>query len=1109
MFNNNRSGGFGQRSSSGAAEGSGSTRPAAAESLRQDRLARALQRASDKSVRTLQRALRAFWCRRQAAAVLISTMSTPERGGVKYTICTVLRCHFVLLRACCRSSDAFTAVASNLKSLLGTVAEGSLLLMEASRRDDEFRSRVLSRLMHSCVFALDLSTVPAPKTAPPALLLAAVQLLVAVLDPNATCWRATDANDVRLLVVCAVQTATDRFASATMRRERPLLLLRQQFVALRLKVGATHPLVAILRRVIFGLLRAALFLRGPSSRCAEAYLASSGFFVREFVSVVMTTPNLAPDVTDIFVLPMLADGAREWLKQAPPPPLAESKWVLANTISSGFAFFTAPHDDVDSTILFVFRSQWIEAMKTLLIMSRAAAAVQQIIADIADDAALGAQLAPFFSSEGVDLAFDALLRGGPTPGGNGGEQGVSAQTKAAGGGAAETARARKKKGFFASLREKKEARLQLTTSVTSHHAEAQTAEGQALLMSAINASFVFPSWVPFGALYVSCLAKGRVFAVLNTIVHRGAELLPALWRFCCANMAMTDVYAATSPAACPLNHEMLVTVHVGWSLFCAVYAHVLTVTDDNEFSQLQVPFALSTVCDIVRVCNRLLYAVIMKYGTHSGATGSANDPFARDDFGMRANLRRLLRLLLDRSLRVPLLPEATGDAAPKKKKGAEDPNAALWLVPLPKAALDPSNPVCTAAVAKLLGEMPHAIPFEARVAFLRQFIAADRQRYSVDKVKYGMKIRRSHCVQDGFDQFMRIPAADAPALLRARLHIEFTDAFGAKEAGIDAGGVFKEFIEVLVKQAFSPDFGLFSLTSEGGLLHPNPHARRLFASDAEVAQLFQFLGRIVGKAVYEGVVVNLPFAHFFLNNVLGRGNCLDDLRVIDPAQHEALLKLKEMPDAADAFVFFAVEDNVLGEVVVSDIIEGGRDVQVTNENVVRYLHLVAHHRLVKSTKAATDAFVQGLLDLLDRSWLQCFNALELQQLISGSRGLGFDVDDLRQHTKLVGGYKEDSRTLELLWEVLREMSPEDQGRFLQFCTGSSRPPLMGFGAMNPPFSIRRTEEGSVLNLVVDIDRLPTASTCFNLLKLPPYKNKSNLQNKLLQAIRSGAGFDLS
>nr|GME13099.1 E3 ubiquitin-protein ligase UPL7 [Ipomoea batatas] len=43
----------------------------------------------------------------------------------------------------------------------------------------------------------------------------------------------------------------------------------------------------------------------------------------------------------------------------------------------------------------------------------------------------------------------------------------------------------------------------------------------------------------------------------------------------------------------------------------------------------------------------------------------------------------------------------------------------------------------------------------------------------------------------------------------------------------------------------------------------------------------------------------------------------------------------------------------------------------------------------------------------------------------------------------------------------------------------------------------------------DVDRLPSASTCYNTLKLPTYIRSSTLRAKLLYAINSNAGFELS
>lgn len=41
------------------------------------------------------------------------------------------------------------------------------------------------------------------------------------------------------------------------------------------------------------------------------------------------------------------------------------------------------------------------------------------------------------------------------------------------------------------------------------------------------------------------------------------------------------------------------------------------------------------------------------------------------------------------------------------------------------------------------------------------------------------------------------------------------------------------------------------------------------------------------------------------------------------------------------------------------------------------------------------------------------------------------------------------------------------------------------------------------------ERLPSSSTCINLLKLPPYRSAEAVRSKLLFAIKNVAGFDLS
>eukprot|EP00658_Telonema_sp_P-2_P079625 TRINITY_DN7742_c0_g1_i5.p1 TRINITY_DN7742_c0_g1~~TRINITY_DN7742_c0_g1_i5.p1 ORF type:complete len:483 (-),score=81.62 TRINITY_DN7742_c0_g1_i5:302-1750(-) len=459
-------------------------------------------------------------------------------------------------------------------------------------------------------------------------------------------------------------------------------------------------------------------------------------------------------------------------------------------------------------------------------------------------------------------------------------------------------------------------------------------------------------------------------------------------------------------------------------------------------------------------------------------------------------------------------------------------------------------------VLQVLHEQPYSVPFSYRVSYLRQTIFVDRRAFHLESKKLGLRIRRSAAYNDGFTQLIRLvlhsaassasSSSSSPSgggtiaqdsILRCRWHITFLDsATGEEEAGIDAGGVFKEFLELLVKQAFDPAYGLFTAVGgnneeDGGSstatttaeLYPNPQAASLFSHEEgghdELNLHYRFLGLLIGKAMYEGIVLSVNFAPFFLNSILGKGTSFDDLATVDPQQHRSLKMLLSLSasDLDDMCVYMCVEEaGIGGGMVTHDLIPGGRDIQVSSLNVVRYVHLAARHRLSTGIQKATEAFTRGLSDIMNVSqWLKIFSAIELQQLI---RGLAtkLDIADLREHTKLVGGFDANCRTMKLLWEVLEELSVDDQSRFLQFCTGSSRPPLLGFAAMSPPFSVRRADAppgssdgGSFFNVLVDIDRLPSAATCFNLLKLPPYMNKANLKEKLLTSIRSGATFDLS
>ncbi|KAH8045041.1 ubiquitin-protein transferase [Aureococcus anophagefferens] len=142
-----------------------------------------------------------------------------------------------------------------------------------------------------------------------------------------------------------------------------------------------------------------------------------------------------------------------------------------------------------------------------------------------------------------------------------------------------------------------------------------------------------------------------------------------------------------------------------------------------------------------------------------------------------------------------------------------------------------------------------------------------------------VRVRRSHVLDDGLDRI----AGLSPAALKGRLSVAFVDDWGRAEAGIDAGGLFKEFWTELSGAAFSMDFGLFKTTAHDGLLFPNPDSAFVHG-ERDHLRLFHFLGRVLGKALREGITIQPRFTRSFLSFVRGDFNyvtLLEDLKSLD------------------------------------------------------------------------------------------------------------------------------------------------------------------------------------------------------------------------------------
>ncbi|KAK9497841.1 hypothetical protein O3M35_003756 [Rhynocoris fuscipes] len=402
--------------------------------------------------------------------------------------------------------------------------------------------------------------------------------------------------------------------------------------------------------------------------------------------------------------------------------------------------------------------------------------------------------------------------------------------------------------------------------------------------------------------------------------------------------------------------------------------------------------------------------------------------------------------------------------------------------------------------SKLLCTIPFLIPFARRFRMLWSEINKLINEYQNPRVHFShnvhlcITIRRDYLYEDAFEKLSFDNAPDLNIAVRVR----FTNSLNMDEPGIDGGGIFREFITELLKTAFDPNRGFFILTKDNKL-YPNPSVATVYPN---FTTHYYFIGRMLAKAIYERVIVDIPLAEFFLAKIIDTTSLYPSLLYsLDNDLFKNISYLRTYNgDYSTLGLDFSTTNSSFGSNELIQLKPNGSEIPVTGENVLEYLHLLSKQKLHVDISKQTRAFAKGLGNILHLSMIQMFTPKEIQLIISGNVST-VEIQDLQQYCTYSGGYSADHANIKLFWNVVSNFTDEQKCQLLKFVTSCSRPPLSGFRELNPPFCI---------HLVEDADApLPTASTCMNILKLPVYKNEQTMREKILYAIQSGSGFDLS
>lgn len=393
-----------------------------------------------------------------------------------------------------------------------------------------------------------------------------------------------------------------------------------------------------------------------------------------------------------------------------------------------------------------------------------------------------------------------------------------------------------------------------------------------------------------------------------------------------------------------------------------------------------------------------------------------------------------------------------------------------------------NNPKLMSGSFSVLIRNPKVLEFDNKRVYFEQKLHEN----VTDVPTLPVNVRRDQVFLDSYRAlFFKNPEE----VRKAKLEIQFKG-----EQGVDAGGLTREWYQVLSRQMFNPDYALFTpVASDKTTFHPN----RTSWVNPEHLSFFKFVGTIIGKAVYDNCMLDCHFSRAVYKRILGRPVSLKDMESLDLDYYKSLVWMLEN-DITDIIVeTFSVETDDYGEHKIIDLIEDGRNVSVTEENKRQYVKLIVEYRLQTSVKDQMENFLQGFHSVIPKELVAVFDDQELELLISGLPEI--DVDDWKNNT-VYQNYSASSPQVQWFWRAVKSFDQEEKAKLLQFSTGTSKVPLNGFKELTgmsgvAKFSIHRVYDNT--------DRLPSSHTCFNQVDLPEYESYEKLRNALLLAITEG------
>uniref|UniRef100_A0A7N8XV71 HECT-type E3 ubiquitin transferase n=1 Tax=Mastacembelus armatus TaxID=205130 RepID=A0A7N8XV71_9TELE len=324
------------------------------------------------------------------------------------------------------------------------------------------------------------------------------------------------------------------------------------------------------------------------------------------------------------------------------------------------------------------------------------------------------------------------------------------------------------------------------------------------------------------------------------------------------------------------------------------------------------------------------------------------------------------------------------------------------------------------------------------------------------------------------------------------------------EGADDAGGVFDDTITEMCQELQSGVVDLL-IHTPNSFADVGSNTDRFLLNPAALSEdhmvQFRFLGILMAVAIRTKKPLDLHLAPWVWKQLCSMPLGGPDLEEVDLLTHRTLqgiLHLENSGITEDNFHVMIPLDSFMAHSAdgrLVPVVPGGQNISLIFSNRTEYVERALDYRLHEMDSQVA-AVREGMSTIIPVPLLSLLTAQQLEQLVCGLPEVSVEMlkklvryRDITESHHLIGWF----------WQSLEEFTNEERVLFLRFVSGRSRLP-------SNPADI--TQKFQIIKVDRPMNGLPTAQTCFFLLRLPPYTSQSILAERLRYSIHNCPSIDM-